>query len=186
MEILSAATTLFFNKGYASVSVDEIGEQAGTTGPAIYRHFRGKSEILAALFDQAIDEVLSATGSSGLTAHAELEYRVRAHALFVLKHYKLASVWIREGMHLAEDDRRRLHRRENAYISQWASCIRATYPSLDPSTAQTAALTAIGTLNCISNWPVKSVRNPGAADFLAEFVLRGLTVVDDVQAKASG
>jgi AcrR family transcriptional regulator len=174
IEILDAATELFFQRGYAGVGVDDIGELTGTTGPSIYRHFRGKGEILAALFDQAIDGVLSATGSNELAPHAELAHRVRAHARFVVDHHKLASVWIREGRHLADPDRRRLRRRENAYISQWTGCIRGVFAHMDKTAAETAALTAIGTLNSVSNWPVGATEGPRVAEYLADFVLRGL------------
>lgn len=176
IEILHAAAELFFDRGYASVGVDDIGGQIGTTGPSIYRYFRGKAEILAALFDQAIDGVLSATGSRGLGPADELEHRVRAHARFVVDHHKLASVWIREGRHLPDADRRRLRRRENAYIAQWVACIGAAIPGLDEPVAETAALTAIGTLNCVSNWPAVATERAGVADYLADFALRGLTL----------
>ncbi|MCW3040419.1 MAG: TetR/AcrR family transcriptional regulator, partial [Solirubrobacterales bacterium] len=49
-KILAAALRLFHERGFHAVSVDEIGEAAGATGAAIYRHFTGKEEILATLF----------------------------------------------------------------------------------------------------------------------------------------
>src|SRR5262249_42746727 len=61
VKILEAAAKLFQERGFGAVGVDEIGERAGVTGPAIYRHFRGKEDILASLFDQALDGLLEAT-----------------------------------------------------------------------------------------------------------------------------
>jgi AcrR family transcriptional regulator len=124
------ATDLFFEKGYGHVGVDEIGLAAGLSGPAIYRHFKGKGEILAALFDQAIDGLLSVVGTATDNARLDLDLRVRAHAGYVLTQSKLASVWIREGRSLSRDHRNRLRRRERNYIDQWIKLIQRCYPEL--------------------------------------------------------
>jgi AcrR family transcriptional regulator len=58
-DILRVAERLFYERGYGAVGVDLIGAEAGVTGPAIYSHFRGKADILAALFDEAMDRMLA-------------------------------------------------------------------------------------------------------------------------------
>lgn len=45
-KILDSALTLFAEKGYDGVGVDLIAEKAGLKGPSIYKHFKGKEEIL--------------------------------------------------------------------------------------------------------------------------------------------
>ena len=60
-QILDTAAALFYEKGFHGVGVDEIGERVGISGPALYRHFSGKDEILATLFNEAMDELISAT-----------------------------------------------------------------------------------------------------------------------------
>lgn len=51
--ILDSALTLFSEKGYDGVGVDLIAEKAGLKGPSIYKHFRGKEDILDALIEKA-------------------------------------------------------------------------------------------------------------------------------------
>lgn len=51
--ILSSALTLFSEKGYDGVGVDLIAENAGIKGPSLYKHFKGKEEILDALIEKA-------------------------------------------------------------------------------------------------------------------------------------
>src|SRR6058998_3763722 len=92
--ILDAAAELFFERGFAAVGVDEIGQRAGVTGPAIYRHFSGKDEILATLFDDAIDRLVDATAGEFDDPREELDALVRGHARFVLGERKLAGVKI--------------------------------------------------------------------------------------------
>lgn len=50
--ILDSALTLFAEKGYDGVGVDLIAENAGLKGPSIYKHFKGKEEILDVLVDR--------------------------------------------------------------------------------------------------------------------------------------
>ena len=50
-KILNSALTLFSEKGYDGVGVDLIAEKVGLKGPSIYKHFKGKEEILEILID---------------------------------------------------------------------------------------------------------------------------------------
>ena len=49
--ILYAALNLISEKGYDGVGVDLIAENAGLKGPSIYRHYKGKEDILNSLID---------------------------------------------------------------------------------------------------------------------------------------
>ncbi len=48
-EILDAASTLFSERGYADVGVDEIGAAVGISGPSVYNHFPSKEAILVGI-----------------------------------------------------------------------------------------------------------------------------------------
>lgn len=50
--ILDSALTLFSEKGYDGVGVDLIAENAGIKGPSLYKHFKGKEDILNALIEK--------------------------------------------------------------------------------------------------------------------------------------
>ena len=52
--ILHAAAELVAEHGYHEVGMADIGAAAGITGPAVYRHFDGKSAVLVAMFDHVI------------------------------------------------------------------------------------------------------------------------------------
>ena len=57
-EILAAAVKLFHERGYHGTGMDDIGAEAGISGPAIYRHFKGKEEILEILLLDAARSAL--------------------------------------------------------------------------------------------------------------------------------
>lgn len=51
-EILDVAGDLFHRSGFHAVGMDDIGEAAGVTGPALYFHFRSKTGLLAAIMER--------------------------------------------------------------------------------------------------------------------------------------
>lgn len=52
--LLEAAAQLFFDKGVARTTLNDIAVAAGMTRGAIYWHFRDKADLLQALFSQAM------------------------------------------------------------------------------------------------------------------------------------
>ena len=51
--ILEEALALFAEKGYDGTGVDQIAESVGIKGPSLYKHFKGKEDILNELIDSA-------------------------------------------------------------------------------------------------------------------------------------
>lgn len=63
--LVEAATTLFAERGYATVSTAAIAEAARVTRGALYHHFSDKKELMRAVFaaaDHALVERLTAAG----------------------------------------------------------------------------------------------------------------------------
>jgi AcrR family transcriptional regulator len=53
--IIGAATDLFSSKGYAGVGMGEVAEAVAIGPSALYRHFRGKQELLATVVTEALN-----------------------------------------------------------------------------------------------------------------------------------
>src|ERR1700722_2295443 len=54
-DVLRAAARLFYERGFATTSMDDIGEAGGMTAPPSSRHFRSKNELLLAAIESAAD-----------------------------------------------------------------------------------------------------------------------------------
>ena len=52
-KILDAALTLFAENGYDGTSVEQIAKKVGIKAPSLYKHYKGKEDILNALIDSA-------------------------------------------------------------------------------------------------------------------------------------
>jgi AcrR family transcriptional regulator len=172
VEILQAAAVLFRKRGYAAVGVDEIGQAVGVTGPAIYRHFSGKDEILGTLFDEGMDEVFRVTSNTLDDPFEALEHIVREHALHVLRNPLLAGVWIHESRALNDEHRRRYRRRAERYVERWMDVLRRCYPDAPDATLLTITHSSIGSLNSVNSWP-RELRDESNVDTLVALVVRG-------------
>jgi AcrR family transcriptional regulator len=175
-EILNAAADLFRKRGFAAVGVDEIGRTAGVTGPAIYRHFKGKDDILGVLFDEGMDEITSVTSTTFDDPHAELRYLAFQHGAHVMHNPRLASIWLKEGRSLAEPHRRRYLRRANKYIERWTELLERCYPNSTTERREVATRSAIGALNAVDDWP-RAMRSDEHLEWLVEMVVAGLAKI---------
>jgi AcrR family transcriptional regulator len=173
-QILRTAMHLFHERGFDGVGVDLIGEKAGVSGPAIYRYFSGKDEILTTLLDEAIDRVLMSTGGQFDDPREELEHLVRGHVQRALEERELMSVWTRERNSIPKAYRSRLSARIKRYIDHWVDCLHACYPDQSREVLNAAVHATHGLIDSTSIWPEKSLRTAGLADILAGMALQGL------------
>jgi AcrR family transcriptional regulator len=179
VSILAAAEELFYERGFDAVGVDDIGERAGITGPAIYRHFSGKAEILAVLFDRAVDELVARTAGTFDDPREELDHLIRAHAAYVVEHWRLASIWAREDRALQEPFRRRHHRRERQYLDRWVDMLGRLYPDRPQDELLTVVWAVTSMLNAVGTWPRAARERKDLANLLSDLVesaLAALTV----------
>lgn len=58
-QILSTAADLFAARGFHGVSMGDIGAAVGVSGPALYKHFAGKEDILGQCLLHASDQLLA-------------------------------------------------------------------------------------------------------------------------------
>ena len=74
---------LFREKGFRGTSINDIGAAAGVTGPALYRHFSGKGEVLTEAIREVSRRIAAATREATQSECAEprqtLEVLVRAY-----------------------------------------------------------------------------------------------------------
>lgn len=171
--ILEAARKLFSEKGFHAVSVDEIGAAAGATGAAIYRHFSGKEELLATLFDAAQDRYLIAVPDRQDDPLQELDELVARHLEITLENRDLATIWAHETKALTGPHLRRLRRRTRQYLDRWVDCLRRAFPGRDDADLLAAANAAIGTTVSLAIQPDHTVTDR-EAEIVRRMVCAGL------------
>lgn len=153
-EIMVAATKLFSSKGYAAVTVEDIGAAVGVTGPALYRHFASKEEILVSVLTRAGDRIeadarVVSRAASG--PDEALRLIVRNYLAEIIPHRRLVGSYL-QGTAISADSvtAAPLRARQRKYIRHVASVLRRWRPELSPSQAQTLVHAMFGLLNSVA------------------------------------
>lgn len=178
-QILDAAAALFYDKGFHGVGVDEIGERVGISGPALYRHFSGKDQILATLFSETMDELIAATAVVYTDPDRDLERLVRHHVDFALEQRHLINVYQREEKSLVEPWRKHFQRRQRVYASRWEDALRRCFPAAGDERISASAQAAIGMIHSVAHWPRGARRAADLPDLLVRLVHHGLATLGD-------
>ena len=141
--ILSAALELFSRQGYQETGIDEIGAAAGVSGPAIYRHFGSKQELLAAAFVDSFDRRRAQIRDrlAGVTDAGErLALIVRDTVENTLDERQVLSLYTRELRHLPREMRSPVQRKQQELTNDWVKVLSGVYPHLSPAEARMAVV----------------------------------------------
>lgn len=148
-QILSAAAPLFAQRGFHGVSVDDLGAASGISGPALYRHFRAKEEILAELLI-GVSRTLLVGGrqrrAAAPDAASALEELIAWHVEFALDNPDVITVQARELSNLPPRSRRTVRELQNVYVRMWAEVVSAVFGG-DREATVAAAHAAFGLMN---------------------------------------
>src|SRR5690625_5168267 len=132
MIILEAAAEAFFEKGFHGVSVDELGQRAGLSGPALYRTFSGKAEILAELLNSALDVLTAAITPTTEHPQENLDAALRHHIHFSITNRPLVRLYQQEARSLDEPWRAAFDSRRREYLSKWIALVGSCFMDQTP------------------------------------------------------
>ena len=149
-QILDTAAKLFAERGFHGVSVHDIGGACGISGPALYKHFAGKDDILAQSLT-AISERLLAEGRARALAAPDagqaLDALIAWHIDFALGHPALIVIQEREWTNLDATGRKEVRSLQLAYIDIWVDVVRRLRGDLDAAEARAVVQATFGLLN---------------------------------------
>jgi AcrR family transcriptional regulator len=151
--ITAAAAELFRERGFRETSLADIGAAAGVSGPAIYRYFKSKGELLSLLIEEAallwrgtVDEVLNEDTPPLVT----LERLIDAAIELQLRNGNLRDVFVQSYRSLDDDARRRVARIERVRTAEWAHVLLEVRPSITDEEARAAVHMVDGMLRSVT------------------------------------
>jgi AcrR family transcriptional regulator len=181
-EILAAAARIFREKGYHATSVRDIAESVGLLKGSLYHYIRSKEELLARLFEGALQETvreLDAIATTDASATERLRLMVRAYALSVTANLDSVGIYLREWRSLPPPELARVRVRRRAMRSLFETVIAdgARKREFAAGDAKIAALAILGMVNWIYEWyrPRGRLRPEALADELAERAVRSVS-----------
>jgi AcrR family transcriptional regulator len=149
-QILDTAASLFAERGFHGVSVHDIGRACGISGPALYKHFNSKNDILTQSLT-AISERLLEEGEARVATTTDpttaLDALIAWHIDFALGNPALIVIQEREWANLEAAGRKQVRSLQLAYIDVWVDTLRALRADLDPAEARAAVQATFGLLN---------------------------------------
>ncbi|WGW11022.1 TetR/AcrR family transcriptional regulator [Saxibacter everestensis] len=148
--LLRSAARLFADQGFRSVRLEDLGAAAGISGPAVYRHFANKENVLTELLVGISIRLLEggrkvvADSSSDQEA---LENLIDFHVDFALNDPELIRIQDRDFTSLPQTAKHQVRRLQREYVEVWVSVQTRLSADLEVSAARTKAHAALGLIN---------------------------------------
>lgn len=165
-QILAAAITLFAERGYLAVGVEDIGAASGMAGTSIYRHFDTKADVLLAAMNRGAEWLrldLNRTLAQARTPADGLRGLLDSYMRFVLDETDLLDVMLGETSHLPEAERDRIRQTQRDYIAEWVHLLEQVHPAESRDVARVRVQAALTSANTIAR--VRRLRAmPGLVD----------------------
>ncbi|MFB7615131.1 TetR/AcrR family transcriptional regulator [Kitasatospora sp. NPDC056181] len=144
-QILAVAAERFHRSGYHQVSMTEVAAGVGITAPALYRHFRGKPELLDRVVRLGLGELTTALHAAGST-----EAVGAALAAVAVGHRPLGTLMQRDARLLPPARRAALRGELRADAALMAGVLRAERPELPPADAEFLCWSALSVCSGLS------------------------------------
>jgi len=181
-EILAAAAQMFREKGYHGTSVRDIAESVGLLKGSLYHYIRSKEELLARLFDGALEGTmgeLEAIAGRDASATDRLHDMVAAYVHAVTANLDAVGLYLREWRSLPAPDLRRLRAKRRAMRGLFEDVVAQGVRTREFAAGdeKIATLAILGMCNWIFEWyrPRGRLRPEELASQLAERAVRSVS-----------
>ena len=147
-ELLAIAAQAFAERGFLATTMDEIGQRAGISGPALYHHFASKEALLDEMLTDVSIRLLG--GAAEICAGPKpdrLRRLVTAHCAFAVEEPALITVQFRDLVNASDSAREAVRHAQARYVSLWIDELRALQPDLDRRRARAAVQAVLGLIN---------------------------------------
>ena len=156
---------MIFERGYSAVGLIEIGAAAGVSGPAIYRHFANKADMLNVLCNQTIDRLIEFVGPRRASPADELSALVTGQVRLVVHYPELVRVFEDEERALPPELRRQVRRREREHAQRWVDVLQVLRPEVPVAELEMLVFATVGLILSLPRWP-RSVRHNAALELM--------------------
>ncbi|ALG08079.1 TetR/AcrR family transcriptional regulator [Kibdelosporangium phytohabitans] len=156
-QLTDAAAELFRRHGYHGVSVNDIAAAAGVTGPAVYRHFRGKQDVLAHVLLSGLDRFGLATDQA-LAKDKPLHALVETVSALAVERREITALWRWQGRYLDKTDQVKIRKRGAELMGDWVSTLRDARPGLPLADAELLSWASLSVFGSVADHRVSLPR----------------------------
>jgi AcrR family transcriptional regulator len=148
--LVREASRLFAQRGFAGVSLEELGAAVGVSGPAVYRHFANKQALLAEILIGVSRRLLeggTAVVATADDASTQVEALVDFHIDFALADADVIRVQDRDLASLSPDDRRTVRELQRTYVEVWTGVLDRLHAGRSGDEQRMRALACLALIN---------------------------------------
>jgi AcrR family transcriptional regulator len=180
-DIVEAATQVFSERGYHAASMTDIAQRVGMRKPSLYHHIRKKEDLLFAIHEQLIDELIEQTNAAldpSMTPPEQMAAVLRVSFDLIARHRDAVTVFLQERRAVSGARWNELVVKRDRY-EQMVSGIIAEGTATKAFADLPAAIAARGVLGMV-NWgytwfdPKGAMTAEEIADVFVAIALRGL------------
>ncbi|HEY1974761.1 MAG TPA: TetR/AcrR family transcriptional regulator [Pseudonocardia sp.] len=151
--ILKVAATLFAERGFESVSINDIGSAAGITGPAIYRYFASKEALLVSIYEHLYRR--SAEGAEAMLAEdlsdqAAIEWLIDVQIAAAIEEPEKVRIVDREERHLPLKEAEQFRIQRRTLLGVWTDQLRRARPDLGRDELDATVHAVLAMINSIA------------------------------------
>lgn len=154
VELLRASAEIMADKGFHAMRLEDLGEAVGISGPAVYRHFSNKEEILTELM-LGISQHLYEQSQEVLVGiddpRERLEILIDFHVSFALERTDLIRLHNRELFRMSEEGRGMVRAAQGHYLGLWARALEDFNPTFAGESGRITAQLTIGLINAVEH-----------------------------------
>jgi AcrR family transcriptional regulator len=183
-EVLDAAAEVFYEKGYASATVQDVADALGMLKGSLYYYIDSKEDLLYRLLEEihdGVDDVLAeVSAKEGLPAVEELDLYVRRQVEYNARNLKKVSVYYHDFDRLAGPRRKEIFTRRRTHEERVIEIIRQAQadgeadPTVDPKLLSHCVF---ATIIWMYRWyrPGRGTSVEELSEASARFALRGIS-----------
>lgn len=157
-QIYETAARLFYEKGYASTSLQDLANAVGLQKGSLYHYISSKEDLLFGITEYAHSfflELVEGTEDPDLSPLENLERTFRAHAEFAAEHFHVTAAFYNDRSALSLERQQRVVQTRDAYEGKLRQLVRDGQAAgeiaadLDP---RMAVFGVLGMINWINQW----------------------------------
>jgi AcrR family transcriptional regulator len=151
--ILKVAATLFAEHGFDSVSINQIGAEAGITGPAIYRYFPSKEALLVSIFQhlhRRTGDALNQVMTSALRGRCALERLIDLQFELAFDEPEKIRIVADEERHLPVKEAAVLRGETRRLLRVWTDVLREARPDVGRDECDATVHAVLALINSVT------------------------------------
>jgi len=150
--LVDAAGALFHERGYDNATIDDIGSAVGLTGPALYRHFPSKEQLLVVVIEREFDRFeqrVAAVAGEDLQPIEALHRWVQLAVDTVIEDRDVITALPDLLRYLPGEVARSLVDRHRRVVDRWAHILQLVRPELSPEEARMVTIGVSALINSV-------------------------------------